>query len=169
MARKVKCAITGEYGTNETFIKIGTKYYKTQEIYDEDRRRKDLHKKIVDTILNDFLDYQQGQIPSSLLFKKLKELEFYDNEVILKTIEQQSDTIKYWMNNKEFKNENGKIAYMFAIIKGSINDVYKDWKREKAIKHKENKSIIDINIDIKQINTTQKGKDITAWLEEDDV
>ena len=168
MARKVKCAITGEYCTNETFIKIGTKYYKSQEIYDEDRRRKDLHKKIVDTILNDFLDYQQGQIPSSLLFKKLKELEFYDNEVILKTIEQQSDTIRYWMNNKEFKNENGKIAYMFAIIKGSINDVYKDWKREKDLErklHREDYSI-PINIDI-TVNK-QDGKDLSKWLEDDE-
>lgn len=168
MARKVKCAITGEYGTNETFIKIGTKYYKSQEIYDKDRRRKDLHKKIVDTILNEFLGYQQGQIPSSLLFKKLKELEFYDNEVILKTIEQQSDTIKYWMNNKEFKNDNGKIAYMFAIIKGSINDIYKEWKREKDLEQKLHKTDynIPINIDI-EINK-QDGKDLSKWLEDDE-
>jgi hypothetical protein len=169
MARKVKCAITGEDGTNETFIKIGSKYYKSQEIYDQDRRCKDLHKKIVDIILNDFLNYQQCQIPSSLLFKKLKELEFYDNEVILKTIEQQSDTIKYWMNNKEFQNDNGKIAYLFAIIKGSINDVHKEWERNKIVQQKENQTSIDINIDIKQINTSQKGKDITAWLEDDDI
>lgn len=169
MARKVKCAITGEYGTNEIFIKIGSKYYKSQEIYNEDKQRKELHKKIVDTILNEFLDYQQGQVPSSLLFKKLKELEFYDNEVILKTIQQQSDTIKYWMNNKEFKNENGKISYMFAIIKGSINDVYKEWKREQNRIKQVKKSKIDINIDIENINTTQKGKDISKWLEDDDI
>lgn len=168
MPRKVKCAITGEYGTNETFVKIGTKYYKSQEIYDEDRRRKDLHKKIVDTILNDFLDYQQGQIPSSLLFKKLKELEFYDNEVILKTIEQQSDTIRYWMNNKEFKNDNGKIAYMFAIIKGSINDVYKDWKREKDLERKLQGADYNIPIDMDVEVNKQEGKDLSKWLEDDE-
>jgi len=168
MARKVKCAITGEWGTNETFVKIGTKYYKSQEIYDEDRRRKDLHKKIVDIILNDFLDYQQGQIPSSLLFKKLKELEFYDNEVILKTIEQQSDTIRYWMNNKEFKNENGKIAYMFAIIKGSINDVYKDWKREKDLERKLQGADYNIPIDMDVEVNKQEGKDLSKWLEDDE-
>lgn len=168
MARKVKCAITGEYGTNETFIKIGTRYYKSQEVYDEDRRCKDLHKKIVDTILNEFLDYQQGQIPSSLLFKKLKELEFYDNEVILKTLYQQSDTIKYWMNNKEFKNENGKIAYMFAIIKGGINDVYKDWKREKDLERKLQGADYNIPIDMDVEVNKQEGKDLSKWLEDDE-
>lgn len=168
MARKVKCAITGEYGTNETFIKIGTRYYKSQEVYDEDRRCKDLHKKIVDTILNEFLDYQQGQIPSSLLFKKLKELEFYDNEVILKTLYQQSDTIKYWMNNKEFKNENGKVAYMFAIIKGCINDVYKDWKREKDLERKLQGADYNIPIDMDVEVNKQEGKDLSKWLEDDE-
>lgn len=168
MARKVKCAITGEYGTNESFIKIGTRYYKSQEIYDKDRRRKDLHKKIVDTILNEFLDYQQGQVPSSLLFKKLKELEFYDNEVILKTIEQQSDTIKYWMSNKEFKNENGKIAYMFAIIKGSINDVYKEWRRERDLEKKLQKVDYNIPINVDIMANRQEGKDLSKWLEDDE-
>lgn len=167
MARKVKCAITGENGTNETFIKIDTKYYKSQEIYDEDRRCKDLHKKIVDTILNDFLDYQKGQIPSSLLFKKLKELEFYDNEVILRTIEQQSDTIKYWMRTKGFQNDNGKISYLFAIIKGSINDVHKTWKREKDLEQKLHNEDYSIPVNIDITANKQEIKDLSKWLEDD--
>lgn len=35
MARPCKCAITGEKGTTDTFVKIGKKYYKSQEIYDK--------------------------------------------------------------------------------------------------------------------------------------
>ena len=46
MARKVKCQITGEYGTSETFYKADNgKYYKSKELYNvwnkenEDRKR----------------------------------------------------------------------------------------------------------------------------------
>ena len=46
LARKVKCQITGEYGTSETFYKADNgKYYKSKELYNvwnkenEDRKR----------------------------------------------------------------------------------------------------------------------------------
>ena len=44
MARSCKCAITGEVGTTDTFVKIGSKYYKSQEIYDADQRKKQTYK-----------------------------------------------------------------------------------------------------------------------------
>jgi hypothetical protein len=169
MARAVKCQITHEIGNTDTFVKINGKYYKSQEIYDDYKKQSYLHKRIVDIIANDFLDYQQGQIFPTVLNKKLKELEFYPNEVILQTIEKNYDNIKYWMASKNFSNDIGKISYIFAIIKNCINDTYKDWKRNKEIKVHENNTNIDLSLDIKEINTTQKGKDITSWLEEDDL
>jgi hypothetical protein len=169
MARVVKCQITHEIGNTDTFVKINGKYYKSQDIYDQHKKTVELHKKIVDTIANEFLNYQQGQIFPTMLNKKLKELDFYPNEVILQTIEKNYDNIKYWMGTKNFSNDIGKISYIFAIIKNCINDIYKDWKRNKEIKVQENNTNIDLSLDIKEINTTQKGKDITSWLEEDDL
>lgn len=169
MARIVKCQITHEVGNTDIFVKIGGKYYKSQEIYDNYKKQTELHKKIVDIIVNDFLDYQQGQIFPTMLLKKLKELDFYPNEVVLKTIENNHDNICYWMNKKEFSNDIGKISYIFAIIKNNINDIYKNWKRNQQIQTQENNTNIEVSLDIQEINTTQKGKDITAWLEDDDI
>lgn len=169
MARKVKCQITHETGTSDIFVKINGKYYKSQEIYDEYILNSDLHKKIVSIIVDELLNYQTGQVFPTILYKKLKELDFYPNSVILQTIENNYDNIKYWINKKDFDSEFGKISYIFAIITNKINDTYKEWKRNELIKVQENKTHIEVNLDINEENTTQKGKDLSRWLEEDEV
>lgn len=167
--RTVKCAITGEQGTSETFIKIGSKYYKSQEIYDITQQQKNLHKLIVDSICYELLDYQKGQKFPTLLTKKLKELGFYDNEVILKTVQDYKNDIAYWMNRKSIDTDTGKIYYIFAIINDHINAVYNQWKHDKKQVVKEEKSEIDVGADviIENLGTNKKGKDISEWLEDD--
>ena len=125
MARTVKCHITGETGTTDTFIKIGRFYYKSQAVYDQYRHEIDTRNAIVTRIANEFLGYQAGQKFPAYIQKKLNELNYYSYDVILKTIDKMSDKIMYYMNNKEFKNESGKISYIFAIISNNINDVNK--------------------------------------------
>lgn len=168
MSRSVKCALSGEVGTSDLFIKIGTKYYKSQEIYDEYKLKANLHKKIVDVIVNDFMNYQSGQIFPTILTKKLKELEFYPNEVILKTIEKNHDTIQYWMNTKDFSNDIGKISYIFAIIKGNINDIYKEWKSDTVLENKMNKIDTSLIIDLIITENKHEEKDLRKWLEDDE-
>ena len=156
MARKCKCCITGESGTIDTFVKISNKYYKSQETYDEYQHNANLRKEIVRFICEDLLGYKKGMVFPSLLTRKLKEFDFYDNEVILKTFQLKAKDIGYWVNvDGKFKDDNGKISYMFAIIKSEINEVYKSWKREKQINQKQNKEVEDIDIPTENINTRQ--------------
>jgi len=169
MARKVKCQVTQEYGMSDEFIKIDNKYYKSQQVYDQYKKNTEDYKLLINLICNDFLNYQKGQVFPTMLTKKIKELEFYPNEVIIKTVEKNYETLKYWMDNKEFSNDTGKISYLFAIIKGNINDIYKEWKRNNLTEQYEKKSIIDTEENIETLNTTQKGKDISNWLEDDEL
>lgn len=115
------------------------------------------------------MDYQKGQKFPSLITKKIKELEFYDNEVILKAFQDYENDIIYWMNHKNFTSSVGKIGYMFAIVNNHINDIYDQWKRDKKQTIKEEKSTIDIcdNTAIEDLGTNVKGKDISEWLEDD--
>jgi hypothetical protein len=168
MARTCKCQITHEIGDVNTFIKIDGKYYKSQEIYDEYKKNANLHRIIVDTIVNDFLNYQKGQIFPTILTKKLKELEFYPNEVIFNTIKKNHDTIQYWMNTKDFNSDIGKISYIFAIIKGNINDIYKQWKIEQNCINKKNNNDTNLIIDINMTENKHEEKDLRKWLEDDE-
>ena len=133
MARRCKCYITGEVGTTDTFVKIGGHYYKSQYVYDEYKRLKEERKQLIDYICRTFLGYGEGQPFPSSLPKKLNELSYYDNAVIMETFRQCKENILYWLDNKEFSSEYGKIAYIFAIIGNKIADVNKKYvKQEKT-------------------------------------
>ena len=167
MARKVKCHITGEEGTADTFVKIGRYYYKSQAVYDTYRHETDTRNAIVKKIANEFLGYQDGQKFPPYIQKKLNELGYYSYDVILKTIEKKYDTIMYYMNNKEFRNESGKISYIFAIISNNINDVNKSYQWEKKCEQQEHSTeVIDIPEAAPQ---PSKARDMSEWLDGEDI
>lgn len=167
MGRKVKCFVTGEEGTSDTFIKIGAHYYKSQEVYDIYHHDREAHKAIVNLIC-DFLDYQPEQKFPTYIGTKLKEYSFYDNEVILETLKRSSDTIRYYMHNKKFENDIRKIQYIFAIVSNNINDVDKEYKWKKQDK---NSFVTAETFDNPQILSRPKSgtRDISQWLSEEDV
>jgi hypothetical protein len=168
MGRKCKCAITGEIGNTDIFIKIKGRYYKSQEIYDKWQKPRELFRKIVDYICFEFLNYQKGQKFNTILTKKINEYSFYGNEVLFKTIQLHRDRIKQALSQKDFNNESLKIGYIFGIINNNINDVYKELKQGKETNH-DNANYIEDNTNSIDIDNHQKNKDISKWLGDDEV
>lgn len=169
MARQCKCQIAGEVGTTGTFYKADNgKYYKSKEVYDIWNKENENRKKVIEKFAIDFLDYKPGQVFPTVLTKKLKELEFYGYDVINKTIEKTYNSIQYAIQHKEFINDVGKISYIFGIIKNNINDVYKQTVQQEREKKNETVCEIDNEVDIDNIQTKHKEKNIKKWLEDDD-
>lgn len=167
MARQCKCQITGEKGTTDTFYKADNgKYYKSKGVYDIWNKENEDRKNVIEKFAVDFLDYKPGQVFPTVLTKKLKELEFYGYDVINRTIDKTYNSIQYAIQHKDFKNDVGKISYIFAIIKNNINDVYKQVVQEE--KKSETVCEIDNEVDINNIQTNHKEKNIKKWLEDDD-
>lgn len=167
MARQCKCQVTGEKGTTDTFYKADNgKYYKSKEVYDIWNKENEDRKNVIERFVVDFLDYKPGQVFPTVLTKKLKELEFYGYDVINRTIDKAYNSIQYAIQHKEFKSDVGKISYIFAIIKNNINDVYKQVVQEE--KRSETVCEIDNEVDIDNIQTNHKEKNIKKWLEDDD-
>lgn len=167
MARQCKCKVTGEKGTTDTFYKADNgKYYKSKEVYDIWNKENEDRKNVIEKFAVDFLDYKPGQVFPTVLTKKLKELEFYGYDVINRTIDKAYNSIQYAIQHKDFKNDIGKISYIFAIIKNNINDVYKQVVQEE--KRSETVCEIDNEVDIDNIQTNHKEKNIKKWLEDDD-
>lgn len=169
MARQCKCQVTGETGTTDTFYKADNgKYYKSKEVYDIWNKENEDRKNVIEKFAVDFLDYKPGQVFPTVLTKKLKELEFYGYDVINRTIDKVYNSIQYAIQHKEFKSDVGKISYIFAIIKNNINDVYKQTVQQE--KEKKNGTVceIDNELDIDNIQTNHKEKNIKKWLEDDD-
>ena len=173
MARKVKCQITGEYGTSETFYKANNgKYYKSKELYDVWNKENEDRKRVIERFATEFLDYVPGQVFPTVLTKKLKELEFYGYDVINKTIDTSYKSIQYALRTKDFRNDVGKISYIFAIIKNNINDVYKQVLAEEKGEKRQQEQVTNIEVvdeqSIMNIGTKQKAKDISSFLEDDE-
>lgn len=167
MARRCKCQVTEEEGTTDVFYKAENgKYYKSKEVYEVWNKENEDRKKVIEKFAVDFLDYKPGQVFPTVLMKKLKELEFYGYDVINQTIDKTYNSILYAIQHKEFKNDVGKISYIFAIIKNNINDVYRQTVQDE--KKKENLYEIDNSVDIDNIQTNHKEKNIKKWLEDDD-
>lgn len=167
MARSCKCKITGEIGTTDTFVKIGKYYYKNKEVYDAEQKRIETYKALIDYICNEFLGYGDGQPFPTSLPKKIKELSFYDNEVILETFKKLHDDICYWLEHKQFETEYGKISYIFAMVRDKIADVNSDKIRRNQ--QNEHKKKIEIECgDISDIGTKSRGKDISSFLDDDE-
>lgn len=172
MARKVKCQITGEYGTSDTFYKADNgKYYKSKELYDTWNKENEDRKRVIERFTSEFLNYIPGQVFPTVLTKKLKELEFYGYDVIDRTIDKSYDSIQYALRTKDFRNDVGKISYIFAIIKNNINDVYKQVLREEKIEEKQQRQVTNVEVVDEQtfanIGTKQKAKDISCFLEDE--
>lgn len=167
MSRICKCAITGEKGTTDTFIKIKGRYYKSQEIYDAEQRRKALHKELVDYVVREFLGYEKGQPFPTALTKRIKENSFYGDAIILETFKRCVPSIHYALENKQFQSQNSKISYIWAIVDNKLADVYEEFKR---INKQENstKSMIIESTDLSNVGTKGPQKNICQFLDEDD-
>ena len=169
MAKKCKCHITNEWGTTDQFIKIGRYYYKNQYVYDEDKRLKKERQELIDYVCRTFLKYDEGQPFPTSLPKKLNELSFYDNAVISETFKVCKDDILYWLEHKQFNNEYGKIAYMFAIINNKIADVNREYIRQERIKKEQNTNIVHFTDPSLTTGSNKSGKDLSQFLGGDDL
>lgn len=163
--RKVKCCATGEYGTSLTFVKIDGHYYKDEFTYERYIEEKN-YRKLTYDIIADYLGYQKGQIFPGVVYHRLKNLEFYGYKCIYQTFCIKKNDIEWALNHKDFRNDLGRIAYMFAIINNSINDVYKQMRTEsRKQKLPESADYIE-EINLEDIGTSKKGRDISSFLED---
>lgn len=168
MARRVKCIVTGEYGTSDVFIKRNGKYFKNESIYLEYKKQNEYWVKIIEKFCYEFLGYSKGQPFPTILPKRLKELDFYDNETIYNTICENEANIIYSLNTKEFNSDYSKICYVMAIIRNNIAQM---WKKNMIARNEAKKAYQPIPsntyLSLSDIqNPKQKVKDISKYLED---
>lgn len=179
MARRCKCQVCGNWGTTDTFYKVekGSRnlYYCSEEEYLNWKKEDNTRIELLRYICNEIWHYDDYRMLPRVLQKQINKMsEVYNYEVILLTVQEHKDTLKYWMNLEgKFNNEYGKSSYMMAIIKNKINEVYKKWKIKQKQQQKQHKPKIDITIinglqdDIQQEQEEKNG--ILEFLEEDDI
>lgn len=167
LGRKVKCRITGEIGNSDIFYKADNGlYYKSKELYEEYKQEAEYRRKIIDFFCIELLGYEKGCAFPTVLTKKLESLSAYSNKIIWATILYKEEDLRYWaLVEDKFKNDYGKICYLFVIIVNHINEVQKKIKAQKRAYT----PTVEAPPEIEDIsNKINQNKDISQWLEEDE-
>lgn len=191
--RMVKCMATGEKGPSDTYYKAPNgRYFKSEEIYEAwlagrrkekaKQNRPKLHekpgrttesyKKLCDTIA-DLIGYDPagGQPMPTIVFRRLKELDYYSDEIIQETLDEKADAIRWAMSHKEFEDDSGRASYMMAIVRNSIAEVERREKQKKEMSRREEKGNPDLDTmtDLENIGVVHKSHDVSSLLGGDDL
>ena len=190
--KKVVCVATGVKGSANDFYKAPNgKYFQNESVYqawlegrrkekasqnkqkqyDKPGRTSESYKKLCDTIA-DFLGYERGghQPMPTVVFRRLKELDFYSDEIIQQTFDENADAIQWAMQNKKFEGDLGKANYMMAIVRNKIAEVYRREKdKAKKTAKEESRPDFDTMFDLSNIGAVHKGNDVSSLLGGDDL
>lgn len=161
---KVKCKLCGTpHEKSEAYSPTGkSPYYCSIEEYEEENLNQTMRKSTFTLLHDDILNYDERQI---VVNKKLEELgKSYGWEVVFKTFKHCENDIKFWIQQKDFKNEYLKLNYIMAIVTNHINDIYMQHKKEKRQK-KENNTYVNIDIlNDEFVNIKKNTNDISQFL-----
>ena len=106
----------------------------------------------------------------TVVFRRLKELEFYSDEIIQMTLDEKRTAIQWAITNKNFSDDTAKANYLMAIVRNNIAAVYrreKD-KTEKTVKE-ESRPDLDTMVDLSNVGAAHKGNDVSDLLGGDDL
>lgn len=159
MSRKVKCQVTNEWGTSDSFFKAPNgKYYKDELTYITWQKKSELRSQCIKAIC-EVADYR---IAPSFLNKMISEIgEAVGYDVLYETIQRNMDNFLWANEHKNFKSEIGKLFYFQSIIKNTVIDVYKEFQSENLSLHENNITPPD---DYTAGRTGVKGEDMVSDL-----
>lgn len=173
--------MTGEWGTTDKFYKAPNgRYFKDQDAYDrwligkekkKPKKKKVTYKDIINKVY-DLLQYEEGQPFPRIIGRRIKELNFYSYDVILKTFNECTPAIERAFRTKTFDSEIQRCNYMMAIISNHIVDVYRESQRaEQAIQEQTKETHVPevLDVDISDIGRSEKGNNISNLLGGDDL
>lgn len=181
---KVTCFATKECGMSNTFYKApNNRWYKSEEVYLKWYRKRHKNQKVkkpgrtgesyreINDLIANLIGYEENQKFPTIISRKIKELDYYSDDVIIETIKESSDAIKWAFEHKTFKDDLNKCSYMMAIITNKIAEVDRRYKNEQKIKSIQNMihEVLPIeNISIEDTNQeNKKGKDLSSFLGDD--
>lgn len=151
-------------------------YLERKEQEELKKRETALYKDLMTYVVEELLEYEVGMNYPVFLAKRVKALkEFYTYQMIKESFYRNREVITWAIKNKGFSTEFNMSSYVMAIVEGSINDVYKEWKAKEQMEKKAEASTVDVStmndIDMETVPVVKKKEkaSILSFLEEDEM
>lgn len=171
MGRLVNCFDTGgKIDRDKAYIQElahnKKRFWSSHAAYETWVKDNDAREACIET-LKEILGYDQAQMKlPTLTYKKIAEYAVYGFDVLLNTINRQTQAFHWALTNKQFNSETAKVQYFFAIINNNIMDEYKLKKNNQKTKEVQEKQAEYLE-DIQIVNRKQSSTNISQWLGED--
>lgn len=165
----VRCYLTKEWIPKATAFKAEGHYYTSEELYEADKKKRKDRYDLIDYVCKEFLNYAEGAPFSTFLPRKLQEISFYDDDLILQVFHEQASTIHDRFAVMDFANELNKISYMVGIVRNALPEALQRRNREE--KQQETNLYVKEEFIPEEVQspTRASGKDLSSWLDEEDL
>ena len=124
---------------------------------------------LAEYICTRFLNMKPGQPVPGFVMKKIELFNYYSPNVVLDTFRQSESDIDYWIENKNFNSDYGKVSYIFAIIDSRIAEVERERIRNEKILERERLSQQEFSDPVLTTGNNVPAKDISDFLEGGDL
>lgn len=167
MGRKVKLQDLNIYGNSDNAFKASNgKYYSSEEAWQIKQKENEYRLKCISHI-SELMGYEKNMKLPTTAFKFIAEYgQSYSYESLFNTMIAQDNFADWALKTKEFKSENNKVAYLFAIYRNNIMPEYKRLKKEKN-RIREDKKETAVQFEDLE-NRKQKVNDISNFLDDDE-
>ena len=118
MARRVRCSATKELGDPSDFIRVGNKYYKNQDVYNNYKKEKESFNKLY-TKIAELLGYSNGMMIGStggFVIKKIKDSSLSKEELYESLIEREEYIKELFGEITNHCSDNNYVLGIFKII-----------------------------------------------------
>lgn len=157
--------ITGEKADASTLYKAADgKYYTSKTAYDALLQERECRLKCLD-LIGASLQYPEGSKLPTIAYKRLGELSPFGYSVVLQVIREHMRDIEWAMRNRDFRDDSGRVMYIFGIIKNNVGQKYRESKR---VEKPNTPSVDYLSCSTETRNAAQKTRDISRFLEEGD-
>ncbi len=173
MGKTVRCAVTGEVGTDDEFYKRGSKYYKSREAYLQRKKRQKIRKaldagleKIYAMICESILDIKTEASRPPLLAKKLRVFKDCDPEIVCLAIELCGDRIAAKIEEPRFGSAYGRYNYIVAALLNELSYAESVQRQRDFQERRESArlaSVIKMANDLEGVSTSHMSR----WQRED--
>lgn len=164
MGRRVKLIDLNIYGDSTNAFKAPNgKYYSSEINYEKIKQENEYRQKCI-LYIHNLIGYELDQKLPTTVYKFISEYgKSYSYEALYHTMISQEKSAQWSLETKEFKTENSKVVYLFAIYRNNIMTEYRKLKK-KSIKNIEDEHIQFEDLD----NKKHKVSDISCFLDDEE-